>query len=280
VREFEARMLDVRRWFNVLPLSDAINRLNDGSLPARPLCITFDDGYADNHAVALPILRRLGLHATFFVASSFLDGGRMWNDTVIEAIRACHRSTLDLTDLGLESYALGTLEEDRETIQRILRKLKYLEIGRRTTVTAAIAERVDAKLPEDLMMTSRQVAELHGAGMTVGAHTATHPILQKLPSVDAHQEIASGKAALEQIIGSPVKLFAYPNGKPGVDYGREHVEMVRALGFEGAVSTAWGVAQSGADNFQIPRFTPWDRPAWKYAARLTQNLLREPYAVV
>ena len=61
--------------------------LERGSLPARALAITFDDGYADNATVALPILRRLGLPATFFVATGFLDGGRMWNDTVIEAVR-------------------------------------------------------------------------------------------------------------------------------------------------------------------------------------------------
>ena len=49
--------------------------------------------------MALPILRELGLHATFFVASGFLDGGRMWNDTVIEAVRDAH-AELDLSASG------------------------------------------------------------------------------------------------------------------------------------------------------------------------------------
>jgi len=279
-KEFEARMRDVRRWFNGLPLSEAINRLRDGRLPARPLAITFDDGYADNHSVAFPILQRLGLPATFFVASSFLDGGRMWNDTVIETVRAHPDRDLDLRDLGLDRYPVSTLEERRAAIQQILSTLKYIETGRRATVAAAIAQRASGSLPNDLMMTSSQVAELHRNGMTIGAHTATHPILLKLTSAAARDEIASGKAVLEQIIAAPVTLFAYPNGRPGQDYGREHVSIVKELGFEGAVSTSWGVSGNGSDLFQIPRFTPWDRAPLKYAIRFIQNLLRGRYPVV
>src|SRR6185503_4669404 len=68
----------VKRWFTVLPLSDAVARLRTGRLPRRAACITFDDGYADNAVEALPILRRQGMPATFFVATGFIDGGRMW----------------------------------------------------------------------------------------------------------------------------------------------------------------------------------------------------------
>ena len=90
--EVDAARFDVicgwlRRWFNVLPLDAAVRRLRDGSLPRRAAAITFDDGYADNHDIALPILKKHGLPSTFFIATGFLDGGCMWNDTVIEAIR-------------------------------------------------------------------------------------------------------------------------------------------------------------------------------------------------
>jgi len=88
VLEFERKMLWVRRWFNVLPLSGAIDRLFEGSLPRRALSITFDDGYGDNEQLAAPLLKRLGLSATFFVTTGFLNGTCMWNDRVIEAIRA------------------------------------------------------------------------------------------------------------------------------------------------------------------------------------------------
>ena len=56
-------------------------------LPSRSVAVTFDDGYADNARIALPILREERVPATFFIATAYLDGGRMWNDTVIEAVR-------------------------------------------------------------------------------------------------------------------------------------------------------------------------------------------------
>ena len=121
-------------------------------------------------------------------------------------------------------------------------------------------------------MRDDQVRQLHRAGMGIGAHTAHHPILASLPAAAARGEIAAGRAALEAIIGAPVPLFAYPNGKPGTDYRAEHVRMVRELGFEGAVSTAWGADAEG-DAFQVPRFTPWDRTPGRFLARLCRNLL-------
>ena len=72
---FEQMMSLVARAFRVLPLAEAAECLLNRDLPQRALCITFDDGYADNHDIALPILRRLGLHATFYIATGFIDGG-------------------------------------------------------------------------------------------------------------------------------------------------------------------------------------------------------------
>jgi hypothetical protein len=61
----------------------------------------------------------------------------------------------------------------------------------------------------------------------------------------------------------------------------EHVAMVRELGFEGAVSTAWGAQPHGQepDLFQLPRFTPWDRSPWRFTARLARNLTQRARSV-
>jgi peptidoglycan/xylan/chitin deacetylase (PgdA/CDA1 family) len=269
---FEMLMMWVKRWFNVLPLSSAVEGLRRGSLPGRAAAITFDDGYADNCDVALPILRRLELPATFFVATGFINGGRMWNDTVIEAVRAVATPRFDLRAAKLGSYPTGTLAEKRATIDVILNATKYLPQEERDEVTSAIEKAAGKALPDDIMMTDDQLRTLRDAGMEIGAHTRTHPILAKCSPAEAESEIAKGRDDLERVLGAPPTLFAYPNGKPGRDYDSTHVEIVRRVGFQAAVSTSWGVARRGDDLFQLPRFTPWSRKSVPFGLRLAQNL--------
>lgn len=273
-QRFEAQMRWVARGFNVLPLSEAVQRLQAGSLPARALAITFDDGYADNATVAAPLLQRLGLTATFFVTTGVLDGGRMWNDTVIEAFRRAPEGELDLSTLGLGRLTLAGPESRRATVEQVIGAIKRRPYDERLRLVQQIADTVAVSLPDDLMMTAAQVRSLRGLGMDVGGHTVTHPILRSLDDVAAEREMARGRDDLVQITGAPVDLFAYPNGVPGVDYDARHVAMARRCGFSAAVSTAHGSAMRGADCYQLPRFTPWDRSAGRYVLRLAGNLLR------
>jgi peptidoglycan/xylan/chitin deacetylase (PgdA/CDA1 family) len=273
---FEQRVRWLKRWFNVLPMAQAVRGLKDGDLPARAAIVTFDDGYADNFEVATPILRRHDCPATFFIAAGFLDGGRMWNDTVIEALRRSPLETIDLRELGLNAYTLGTLAQRRAAIEAILSTLKYLSPRERS----AAVESAKARLPGNLMLTSEQVRGMIEAGMTIGAHTMTHPILTRLSENEARAEIERSREALQNITQRAVDFFAYPNGKPGQDYAAEHVRMVRELGFEAAFSTAWGSAATGQDLYQLPRFSPWDQTPTRFALRMAQNLRRDATAWV
>lgn len=276
VRRFDAICCWAKRWFNVLPLDEAVQRRRAGALPARALAISFDDGYADNHDVALPVLQRHGLSATFFVTTGFLDGGRMWNDTVIESMRRTPLAALDLSDLGVGSGPLPT-EGPAQRASAALRSIgvvKYLPPAQRAETVAEIARRSRAVLPDALMMSSDKVRALRRSGMLVGAHTVTHPILARLDRVAAQREISLGKQALEDILGERVGLFAYPNGKPGEDYLPHNVEAVRQAGFDAAFTTAWGAARPQTDAFELPRFTPWDTSAVRFGLRMAGNLMR------
>jgi peptidoglycan/xylan/chitin deacetylase (PgdA/CDA1 family) len=265
------------RWFTVLPLAEAARRLREGTLPAAALSITFDDGYADNHDVALPILKRHGLGATCFVATGFLDGGLMWNDRVIEALRRTSRDKIDLGALGVagtRELPLTTAAERRHAIDSVLGAFKYLEQAERDAAVRALVRTCGAALPGDLMMRSSQVPLLAAGGMDIGAHTISHPILARLDAARAEAEMRGGRDALQALIDAPVPLFAYPNGRPGSDYLPEHVRLAREIGFEAAVSTNWGVTTRADDPFQIRRFTPWDRSRVRFGARLLANLRR------
>lgn len=272
LRRFVQILRWVSRWFHVLALDEAAARLAAGTLPPRAAAITFDDGYADNAAVALPALQQAGLSATFFVATSFLDGGRMFNDTVIEAVRACRKPWLDLDDCGLGRFSMDSLASRRLAIDRLLPVIKYLEPAQRDAAVASVRKAAGEPLPDDLMMRSEQVVGLHRAGMQIGAHTRTHPILTRLEPALAADEISGSKRDLESLVQHPVALFAYPNGKPGTDYAPSHAAMVRDAGFVAAVSTAPGAGSTASDMFQLPRFLPWDRGRLRFGVRMLANL--------
>ena len=274
--EFERAIAWLKAWFNILPLDEAIVRLQDRSLPARAAAITFDDGYADNCTVAMPILQSHGLTATFFIATGYLDGGRMWNDTVVEAVRRCRTASLDLSAEGLGRYELGSPAAIREAIISILNKVKYRDPRERLKTVDYVASVAGGVLPSDLMLTSEQVKMMRRAGMSIGAHTVTHPIIGRLGPDEVRAEIAGSKEFLESLLQERVGLFAYPNGRPTLDYRREDAEAIRSLGFDAAVTTASGVADADSDLMQLPRFTPWDRTRLRFGVRLFRNLLQNP----
>lgn len=259
----------------VMHLADAVRALREGALPARAVCITFDDGYADNAEVALPALLHHGVPATFFIATAFLDGGRMFNDTVIEAVRGCRAKVLDFSDLGFGTYEIPDAAAKVRAVGALLAQVKYLAPDARDAAVEAIAERCGTPLPDDLMMSSAQVRGLVAAGMHVGGHTVNHPILARIDNAAARREIDDGRRRLEEITGARIGLFAYPNGKPSQDYEAIHARMVEQAGFDAAVSTAWGSAHHGSPRFELPRFSPWDRTPERFAARLAMNWRRE-----
>ncbi len=272
---FDWQMATLGRCFRPVGLVEGIERLVAGNLPPRAVAVTFDDGYRDNHDEALPLLQRHGIPATFFVTTGTL-GRCMWNDTVIETVRACAGGAIDATAVGLGRLETRTRSESLAALQTLLPTLKQWPREARDEAVEALAAANGQAPPAGLMMQREQVAAMADAGMDIGAHTVNHPILRRTTSREAEEEIASSRATLEGITGRPVPLFAYPNGRPGVDYAAEHVELVRRLGFTGAVSTERGANASGsADPFQVRRFTPWDRTPARFAARLLLQSARD-----
>jgi peptidoglycan/xylan/chitin deacetylase (PgdA/CDA1 family) len=273
VTAFRWQMALLARHFNVLPLAEAARRLREGTLPARAACITFDDGYADNLSQAQPILQSFGLPATFFIATGYLDGGRMFNDTLIEYVRSLPDGTHDFAAQGLGHVTINDPHSRRSLIQQLIRQFKYLPAAQRATAAEALAQHSNVALPRDLMLTRAELRSLHAApGVTIGAHTHTHPILTQLDDDSAAADITRGRHELEALLDSPITVFAYPNGRPGKDYDERHVAMVRQCGFACAVSTAPAAGHRNSDVYQLPRFTPWDTTPKQFALRLLRTL--------
>ena len=204
----------------------------------------------------------------------------MWNDSVIEAVRVFRGKALDLGQAGLGSYCLESHEQRRVAIESLLGQIKYLRPHQRQDAVAQVIDVAGGCLPDNLMMRSEQVLALRNAGMQIGAHTCSHPILERVSDGHALSEITNSKTSLEALLGEQVSLFAYPNGRPDTDYSAKHVAMVRQAGYIAAFSTAPGVAMQTSDIYQLPRFTPWDRTRSRYGLHLLANLRRSaPQAV-
>ncbi|MCS5709121.1 polysaccharide deacetylase family protein [Candidatus Berkiella cookevillensis] len=267
--QFDEQMRILSRYYNVLSLSEGLERLEKGSLPPQAVCITFDDGYEDNLSVALPILEKYKLSAVFFIATKFLRDGIMWNDAIIESVRNMKVHELDLRSIGLSQYSLFNEQQKVKAIYRLVNQLKYLPPQNRMLIVDKIVEESQCQLPH-MMMTEESVVTLHRKGMEIGAHTVTHPILNSISPEAARNEIGQSKEVLEALIQERLKYFAYPNGCPTRDYSSIHCKMVKNIGFDAACSTWWGAATRMQDKFQLPRFTPWDKSAFKFMLRMTQ----------
>lgn len=274
LKKFEWQMDLISRYFNIMPLSEAVNRLRSSQLPSRALSITFDDGYRDNLTNALPILKKYSVPATVFVSTGYLDGNTMWNDKIIESIRLHSENTIDLTTIGLSMYKVDTDKSRKNTTQEIILSLKHLPQSERENKADYIASLAKTSYAR-LMISRDELIELNNNGVEIGAHTVSHPILSKLEKDTALSEIANGKEMLEEILKQDITLFAYPNGRYLNDFNDGHVKMVRDCGYSAAFSTEMGVGSNKSDIFQLPRFRAWDTTEEKFLARMMLMYLKE-----
>lgn len=269
VSEFEARARWIKQYCNVLCLSVAMERLEQGTLPARAACITFDDGYASNLTLAEPILSSLGLPATVFVTVDAIERGIMWNDIVREGVRFS-KDVLDVEDLGLGSYDWSTNSKST-ALQHLLNTLKYRPYSDRMALADSIYERCTSKTVPRLMLSEQQIGSYRRDVLDFGAHTVNHPILSSMTPDEAYSEVKDSRDWLHQVVGKRPSAFAYPNGKPGIDYDDDHIRMIESLGFDCALTTKWGFVNGKTPRFELPRIAPWDRTRVRYAARLVRS---------
>ncbi len=103
------------------------------------------------------------------------------------------------------------------------------------------------------LMNVRHLREWMAAGMEVGAHTQNHADLLTCDSIVARAEIVNSRDDLEQALGVAVRSFCYPYGQ----YRDDHVEMVRAAGFELATTSDSARARWDVDLLRLPRVTVW-----------------------
>ncbi|WP_430458529.1 polysaccharide deacetylase family protein [Rheinheimera sp.] len=276
---FEQQLLQLKRFFRVLSLEQALQLASQGKVPANAVVITIDDGFADCYDHIFPLLQRYQLPATFFISTQGLQQGYLWENQIANAIlqAPAEISTLQLQNL---TFATADKTERHRSIVAITDLIKYHPMAQRNQLIADLIAQTGVPQMHHEFVTAEQLKQMAAAGMTIGAHTVHHPILALESAETARAEITQSKAILEQILAQPVHYFAYPNGKFAIDFSDEHVAQVRDSGFAAAFCTDWGQARPTQEcRFRLRRFTPWDRNPWFFSLRLALHIVAERYSI-
>lgn len=276
---FEQQLLQLKLFFRVLSLEQALQLASQCKVPANAVVITIDDGFADCYDHIFPLLQHYQLPATFFISTQGLLQGYLWENQIANAILQAPAEITLLTLQDRQFNSNGKTERHR-SIVAITDLIKYHPMAQRNQLIADLIAQTGVPHMHHEFVTADQLRQMAAAGMTIGAHTVHHPILALESAETAREEIAQSKATLEQLLAQPVHYFAYPNGKFAVDFSEEHVAQVRDSGFAAAFCTDWGQARPTEEcRFRLRRFTPWDRNPWFFSLRLALHIVAERYSI-
>jgi len=268
---FTRQMEYVAENYTIYSLDQIVAALTSRDLPDNALCITFDDGYKDNFVHAFPVLSRLSLPATIFLATGAIGSGKLlWHDRVFAGFRQTQVPELAVVGTAWPHYPLQTVTQRQYALAAVLNSLWNLPDIKRgeyvNTLLDALEVENDAQ-SQGLMLDWPDVETMSECNIQFGAHTVTHPILSKAAPQLARKEIGRSTEAIEQRRAVTVNHFAYPVGRRS-DFSDEIKTFLRDVGFVSAVTTIDGSNDEHTDLYELRRATPWDADVDSFALRL------------
>lgn len=261
VRDFDYQVREIARLFRPTTMRGLARELRSphGARPGS-IAITVDDGYADFHEYALPVLKRHGVPATLFATTGFIDRKLwLWPDVIEYALAQATKPmfSLPLPTGGAIEFSRATPAERGTAHKRLVALSLTLPDEQMRALHQALLQELAVVLPEAptkdyAPLSWQQLRELAAAGIEIGAHTQTHPCLSKIGSERLHEEIAGSRRRLEEMLGAEVLSFCYPNGTPD-DLNEEVKRVVREAGFLSA-PVAYFDARVTDDIYELRRY--------------------------
>jgi len=235
---FDAQMGHLAKKYHVISMPELLFLSRHGSaLPPNTVMITFDDAYCDFAGQAWPILKRYNLPVTLFVPTAFpgQPSRSFWWDDLYYALRATERRQELDTPAG--RIALATEADRQQALTRLRDHVKSLPHDQAMAWVDDMCRQLGRPMPERTVLSWDTLRQLAGEGVTLGAHTQTHPLLNRVSLETARTEAVNSLRDLEREIGSALPIFAYPSG--GIS--DEVVRLLKAEGFELAFTTVRGI---------------------------------------
>ncbi|MFN8348948.1 MAG: polysaccharide deacetylase family protein [Spirosomataceae bacterium] len=228
-RLLEQQVIYFKKNFHLVSLS----QYYEGNLPNDKLtiCLTFDDGYANNFTRVLPILEKHQVPATFFITAIRAKGyAYLWTDYYDML-----RFSVNRLEYQGKTYRKNNLknfisQESGEPLNRQLRQLSFDEIEdfiRETTLKTGLKM---TDFPDDyhLQMTAEQIKTMAQSPFaTIGSHTSTHADVTVRPMDEAMEEMRFSKEWLENTTQKEIEAFAFPYGV----YTAETVKAAQSAGY-------------------------------------------------
>jgi peptidoglycan/xylan/chitin deacetylase (PgdA/CDA1 family) len=262
-RTLRHHLEEVARTHDLVSLADAARILSQPA-PAEPrdvAVVTFDDGYADNHEVALPILSALRVPASLFVATGFVGTRRrLVHDRLFAGLSALVRRGVPLRRAGLRASAQDLLSSCADggpaaTLDRLVARLPHPALVHLAEALEAVSGLREEDLPAGTRLLGwEELRAMQAAGVDLGGHSVNHAVLSNLPLEEARREIAGCREHLVERLGSRPRHFAYPNGyhTPAVR------RAVTEAGFEAAVTTEDRENSRAAEPLALRRKVLWE----------------------
>jgi peptidoglycan/xylan/chitin deacetylase (PgdA/CDA1 family) len=239
-KDFDEQMAYLANYYEMVTVRDVLAALqsrNKKDLPPRAVLVTFDDGYYDFEEQAWPILKRHHIPATLFVPTAYPDHPErtFWWDDLYHALQTSRRHENLETPIG--TFSLANAVSRTQTYHQLKTHMKTLKHAEAITRVRELCGELGISPAANCIMSWDSLRRLSQDGLTMGAHTRTHPLLNQIPLEEAREEAIGSFEDLKRELGSALAIFAYPSG----EFNHEVVNMLEGEGFSLAFTTKRGI---------------------------------------
>lgn len=256
---FRTQMKYLKKHFEVVPLSHALEKLKSNKINCPTVVITFDDGFQNIYDVAFPILHEEGLPATIFLTTGLIDtDDTSWFCRLYHALAVTTKSSFewngrmfDLSHGRLKTEACAFLQASLKEYSnsQMLTELRSIILN--------LGDDPDRPLPINSpfrTLSRKAIGAMAESGLIeFGAHGYTHAILSQLPPRERREEIEKSISAYREVTGQACELFAYPNGR-SQDYDAETIRILEGCGVRAAATTIEGPNDAETPAMELRRY--------------------------
>lgn len=251
----------IDQHYNIISIQQWLDHIQ-GKHPLSPkhayAVITFDDGWNDNYTNAFPILKAMGVPATIFLSTDYIESslGFWWQHLgealVLAAADPNHTETVN----GILQKHLNAVSLEHSSADTIIQTIKQHAYEKAQDITTDIMTQMGTPM-DSHGLNWAACQEMSGEGISFGSHTLSHPRLSLLTQKDCARELEKSKALLMEKNLNYVDSICYPYGDY-IDSTLEAAARYYPLGF----TTDTGLAHlSPANVLRIPRINVPDEQA-------------------